>query len=286
VIRTQRTTALRLCGFALVSVGLASCGSGGGSDGDGDTVFVPVNEVRLTCKVTEAPIGSNVAVPGAVLTYQTALAGVAKTTTTDANGDCAPLILQLNEITDTDFPAATVNKAGFEPQTVIFSKLEGGRNYFQDVSLVKLLPNVSIPVDGGTVWHLGDGRFSAEINSKFQKALDGPAKDFAIADWATQAAGFAKATLYLDHKGWQTATCPANSVALVGNAGTVTKLGKDSPPTGDWGGGPSAPVAEFNVAEIGTASATIRITAGRCNGGAPGDLDDFEINRMRVVFSN
>lgn len=222
-----------------------------------------------------------------MLTYQT-ISGVAKSTTTGANGDCVPIILDLADVSDATSPAASVTKPGFEPQTAIFSKLIGGNSYDAVVSLVKLENNVSIPVDGGTLWHLGDGRFSDEINSKFQKANDGPTMELVIADWAAKvAAGFTQATVYLDHKGWQTTTCPTNSIEIVGDAGRAPRPGVDSPGTGDWGGGASAPILPvFNVADIGATSAKIVITAGVSNGPAPGDLDDFEITRLRVVCSN
>jgi hypothetical protein len=91
---------------------------------------------------------------------------------------------------------------------------------------------------------------------------------FVIDDWADKVkAGYTKATVYLDAKG---------------DAGTVALSGGNSPPDGYWAGGKQVPF-EFPVAQIGMQRAEVRVSAGTCNGTT--DLDDFEINRLRVYFS-
>jgi hypothetical protein len=40
---------------------------------------------------------------------------------------------------------------------------------------------------------------------------------------------------------------------------------------------------EFSVAQVGALRAEVRVSAGACSGTT--DLDDFEINRIRVYFS-
>ena len=65
-----------------------------------------------------------------------------------------------------------------------------------------LADNVSIPVGGGIVMHLGDDLFAGAVNSQFQKKTDGAELVFVIEDWAAKVqAGYTKATVYLDAKG-------------------------------------------------------------------------------------
>ena len=58
--------------------------------------------------------------------------------------------------------------------------------------------------------------------------------------------------------------------------------GGNSPSDGYWGGGKQVPF-EFRVSQVGTQRAEVQLSAGACNGTT--DLDDFEINRIRVYFS-
>ena len=58
------------------------------------------------------------------------------------------------------------------------------------------------------VMHLGDDLFEGAVNSQFQKKSDGAELAFVIPDWAAKVqAGYTKATVYLDAKGWQTDVC-------------------------------------------------------------------------------
>jgi hypothetical protein len=105
---------------------------------------------------------------------------------------------------------------------------------------------------------------------------------FVISDWAAKVqAGYTKATVYLDAKGWQTDFCN-NLVGLSGDVGTVTRPGGNSPADGYWAGGKQVPF-EFSMAQVGTQRAEVRVVSGACNGTT--DIDDFEINRIRVYFS-
>jgi hypothetical protein len=73
--------------------------------------------------------------------------------------------------------------------------------------------------------HLGDDLFEGVVNSQLQKKTDGAELTFVIDDWATKVkAGYTKATVYLDAKGWQTSNCN-NVIALSGDVGTVTLPG-------------------------------------------------------------
>jgi len=81
--------------------------------------------------------------------------------------------------------------------------------------------------------------------------------------------------------GWQSDSC-RNLIALSGDVGSATLSGGVSPPLGYWGGGRQVPFV-FAVAQVGTLSADLRITAGPCNGTS--EIDDFEINRIRLEFS-
>jgi hypothetical protein len=180
------------------------------------------------------------------------------------------------------FPAASVTKDGYEPQTILCPKLQGGQSCTQDVSLVPLADNVSIPVGGDIVMHLGDDQFEGTVNSRFQKATDGAQLSFVIADWADKVrAGYTRATVYLDAKGWQTDSC-RNLIGLAGDLGEVNLPGGNSPSEGYWAGGKQVPF-DFNVLQIGQQRAELRIISGACNGTS--DIDDFEIQRIRVYFS-
>jgi len=280
-MKTQSGLSARRVGIALVSAFLVSCGGGGGGS-DNSTVganglAVPSQSVSLMCnvidKVTRNPV------PDADVNYQSG--SVEYATKTDVNGNCE-LVMPAAEVAGVPYPAASVNKAGYEPQTMLFEKLQGGRNYSQNVELVPLTVAVSVPVGGEIVMHLGDDLFEGAVNSQFQKNSDGAELAFVIADWATKVqAGYTKATVYLDAKGWQTDIC-TNLIGLSGDIGTVMLPGGVSPAAGYWGGGKQVPF-EFAVAEVGTLNAEVRITSGACNGTS--DLDDFEINRIRVEFS-
>jgi hypothetical protein len=251
---------------------LASCGGGGGGDG----TSVPLDTVRVACSVADAATQN--AVADAAVNYQSGTTEF--TTQTNAAGKCE-LNLPAAEVAGVNYPAATVNKDGYEPQTILCPKLQGGQSCSQSVSLVPLADNVSIPVGGDMVMHLGDDKFEGSANSQFQKATDGAELVFVIADWAEKVqAGYTKATVFLDAKGWQTGLC-RNTIALVGDAGEVSLPGGNSPSDGFWGGGTQVPF-DFTVAQVGTQSAQLRITAGSCSGTS--DLDDFEINRIRVYF--
>ena len=263
----------RLCGIALVAALLSACGGG-----DGDSApDVPRDTVRLDCKVSDQ--ASSNAVAGARVNYQSGSTQYA--TTTDAAGRCT-LDLPATEVAGVAFPAASVEKPGYEPQTLLCSKLQGGESCSNDVQLVPLADNVSIPVGGGVVMHLGDDLFEGAVNSQFQKKTDGAELVFVIDDWAAKVqAGYTKATVYLDAKGWQSSQCE-NLVALSGDVGTASLPGGNSPADGYWAGGKQVPF-EFTVVQIGALRAELRVTAGTCNGTT--DLDDFEINRLRVYFS-
>ena len=203
------------------------------------------------------------------------------TTQTDANGDCQ-LVMPAAEVAGVAYPAASVMKAGYEPQTMLFEKLQGGKSYHQNVELVPLATNVSIPVAGETGMHLGDDLFEVTVNSQFQKKSDGAELAFVISDWAAKVqAGYTKATVYLDAKGWQTDFCN-NLIGLSGDAGTVTRPGGNSPADGYRAGGKPVPF-EFSMAQVSTQQAAVRVIAGTCNGTT--DLDDFEINRIRGYFN-
>src|SRR5262245_46636481 len=123
-----------LLGALLLYPLLVSCGGGGGGD-SGDTgrngLPVPPETVSLTCNVIDKV--SRRAVAGADVNYQSGKSEYA--TQTDANGECE-LILPAAEVAGVPYPAASVKKSGYEPQTMLFEKLQGGKNYHQDVELV------------------------------------------------------------------------------------------------------------------------------------------------------
>jgi hypothetical protein len=268
-------TAPRLGGTVLLAVVLASCGFlwwGGG-----EASAVALDTVRLACNVTDQATGK--AVAGAAVNYQAGAKEFA--TATDANGNCE-LNLPATEVAGVAFPAASVEGPGYEPQTILCSKLQGGQTCANDVQLIPLAESVSIPVGGGIVMHLGDDQFEGAVNSQFQKKTDGAELSFVIDDWAAKVrAGYTKATVYLDAKGWQSNLCE-NLVTLAGDGGTVTLPGGNSPADGYWGGGKLVPF-EFPIDQVGTQRAEVRVSAGACSGTT--DLDDFEINRLRVYFS-
>jgi hypothetical protein len=260
------------CAAALLAALLAACGGGGE-----DAVAVPKDTVRLACDVADATSGNVVA--NATVNYQ---AGATEyKTQTGSDGSCT-LTLPAAEVAGVTFPAASVIKDGYEPQTLLCPTLQGGQSCTQDVLLVPLAANVSIPVGGEIVMHLGDDRFEGAANSQFQKKTDGAQLSFVVADWAAKVrAGYTKATVYLDAKGWQSDRCE-NLIGLAGDAGEVNLPGGNSPADGYWGGGKQVPF-EFTVARVGTQRAELRISSGTCAGTT--DLDDFEINRLRVYFS-
>jgi len=270
--------------MAVISAFLVACGGGGGGSGaasvgdiGGNGLAVPPESVSLTCNVIDMVSRSPVA--DADVNYQSGTGAFA--TKTDASGNCE-LVMPAAEVAGVPYPAASVKKEGYEPQTMLFEKLQGGKNYFQRVELVPLTTDVSVPVGGEDVMHLGDDLFEGTVNSQFQKKSDGTELAFVIADWAVKvAAGYTKATVYLDAKGWQTDVCN-NLIGLSGDVGTVMLAGGTSPADGYWGGGKQVPF-DFSVAEVGSVNAEVRVTSGTCNGTS--DLDDFEINRIRVYFS-
>jgi hypothetical protein len=263
----------RACGAALIAALLASCG-GGGSD---ESAPAPRDTVRLTCDVSDQATGKPVA--QANVTYQAG--STAFVTKTDADGSCR-LDLPANEVAGVAYPAASVEKPGYEPQTILCRKLQGGDTCANNVEIIPLADNVSIPVGGGVVMHLGDDRFEGAVNSQFQKKTDGSQLVFVIDDWAAKlTAGYTKATVYLDAKGWQTSSCN-NLIELAGDGGTVSLPGGNSPSDGYWAGGKQVPF-EFSTSQVGALRAELRVIAGQCNGTT--DLDDFEINRIRVYFS-
>jgi hypothetical protein len=273
-MRIASNTFWNLVSISLISALLCACGGGNSETNE----VIPMATARLNCQVVDRATG--LAVAGATVKYQ---AGVKEfTAQTSADGSCQ-LDLPAAEVAGVAYPAASVTKDGYEPQTILCTSFQGGSACTQSVQLIPLAANVSIPVGGGQVMHLGDGAYEGSANSQFQKATDGAEVVFRIADWAeqTKAAGVTKATVYLDAKGWQSDICD-NQIALSGDVGSVTLPGGLSPAAGYWGGGRQVPF-EFAVAQVGTLSAELRITAGACNGTT--DLDDFETNRIRVEFN-
>jgi hypothetical protein len=293
----------KLIGAAVLATLLAACGSGGDSGSDGTTPeVIPLDVVRIEFSVFDKE--TNVPVGGAVVNYQAGDKTYTDTSNADGSGR---LDLPAAEVAKTESPRGTVSKEGYEPQTLLVSacpSLQGGTVCILPVPLVKVASNVSIPVGGDTVRHLGDEQFVASgVNTQFQKATDTvtlldadplndqPSLKFAVPDWAAkvQAGGYTKATVTLDIKGMQATICPNDAIALSGDAGTRTLLGKDSPVDGSW----RPESFEFAVADI-SANATnvsIVVTTGRCpvvdSTGqlVQNDFDDFEINRLRVEFS-
>jgi hypothetical protein len=269
----------RLLGLAAIGAVIAGCGSG---DSSGDPPPAGTARIDVTVSSDSGPVS------GAAVSFQTTDASGANKkyeTQTGANGN-AILDMPLAEVRGVKQPAGTVVKEGYEPQTIICAGFDKDPAYCEaDVKLIALAPNVSIPVNGDTVWHIGDSNYQGQVNSQLQKkAPDGPTLEFEISDWAAQVAknGVTKATVVLDHKGWQTSLCPSNTIAIVSDAGTVSRAGGNSPDDGGWGGGQQeAAPFDFLVQGVGTLSAKVRISAGACLGP---DLDDFEINRMRVYF--
>ena len=268
----QASTVLSM---SMLSAVLVACGGGGGGS---DSSAVPSDIARIECAVNDKATGKPVA--DASVSYQ---AGSKEyLTQTKASGNCT-LDLPAAEVAGVNYPAASVTKPGYEPQTLLCSSLKGGSACSQDVALVPLASNVSIPLGGGTVMHLGDDLFEGAANSQFQKASDGPLVVFQIPDWADQvkSAGITKATVYLDAKGWQSDIC-ANRISLAGDVGEPSQRGGVSPADGYWAGGRQVPF-EFKVAEVGRQQAELRVVSGNCSGTT--DLDDFEINRVRIEFN-
>ena len=258
---------------------LAACG-GGGSDGgsDGTGGSAPPETARLNCHVTDSSTGR--AVAEASVNFQ---AGSKEyTTQTNAEGNCR-IDMPAVEVAGVPYPAATVTKTGYEPQTVLCEVLKAGRSCDRNVSLIPLAANMSIPVGGDKVMHLGDDVFAGAANSRFQKATDGAQLVFPIADWAaqTKAPGITKATVYLDAKGWQSDIC-LNRIGLSNGVDAVMVKGGVSPADGSWAGGKQVPFV-FNVDQIGRQRGELVLQAGGCNG--TNELDDFEVNRIRVEFN-
>lgn len=275
-MRARRVSMTPNRAAAVLAVMLASCGGGGGGGGDGDSAEVPLSTVRLACDVADAATGA--AVGGATVNYQAG--STAYETQTNGQGECA-LDLPAAEVAGVAFPAASVTKDGYEPQTFLCPKLQGGQSCTQDVRLVPLAAHVSIPVGGDVVMHLGDDQFEGAANSRFQKRTDGVQLSFVIADWADKLkAGYTTATVFLDVKGWQSDVC-SNLIGLAGDAGEVYLPGGNSPSDGYWAGGKQVPF-DFDVARVGTKRAELRLVAGACSGTS--DIDDFEVNRIRVYF--
>jgi hypothetical protein len=249
-VRKQVTVACRLGGVALLAALLTSCGGG-----DGESVVVPLDTVRVACAVADAATGA--AVADATVNYQ---AGATEyTTQTSPNGSCA-LLTPAAEVAGVAFPAASVIKEGYEPQTILCPELQGGESCTRDVALIPLARNVSIPVGGDIVMHLGDDQYEGAVNSQFQKKSDGAQLTFVIADWEAKVqAGYTKATVYIDVKGWQTNRCQ-NLIGLAGDAGEAYLPGGDSPTEGYWGGGKQVPF-EFKASRVGSQWAELRIIA-------------------------
>ena len=269
-----------LAAAATAAMALASCGGGGG-DGGGGGGGSPSDPqmARLACRVTDASSGS--AVADATVSYQAKTTEF--TTQTDAKGECR-LDMPAAEVEGVKYPAGTVTKAGYEPQTIICESMKAGSTcYRDDIRLARLAIQVSIPVGGDTVMHLGDDLFEGAANSQFQKRTDGSEVSFPIPDWSAQVSrpGVTKATVYLDAKGWQSDICE-NRILIAGDLGTQSLQGGVSPANGFWAGGKQAPFV-FDVAKIGKLSAELRLIAGACSGTT--DLDDFEVNRIRVEFN-
>lgn len=269
-------------GLGAIAVLLAACGGGGGGGVDGGggpcSGGGDAGMVRLECHVRDAASGKDVA--EATVTYQGKLK--LYTTQTKPNGDCR-FDLPAEELAGVKFPAASATKPGYEPQTIIYPAMKAKDVCEIDVSMKPLARNMSIPVGGDTVWHLGDEQFEGSTNSQFQKPTDGAELVFPIADWADQVKvpGVTKATVFLDAKGWESDVCK-NQIALVGDVGTQSLKGGTSPPEGYWAGGTNVPFV-FDIAQVGLQRAELKITAGECRGTV--DLDDFEINRIRVMFN-
>jgi hypothetical protein len=274
----------RLLGIAAIAAIVSGCGSGGDSSDDVPTP--PAGTARIAGEVTSG----GAAVQDAVVNFQTTDAtgnNKSHETLTNAGGKFT-LDMPLAEVTGVKQPAGTVTKDGYEPQTLICAGFSSGNVTCRaDIVLTKLAENLSIPVGGDTLLHLGDGKYQGERNSQLQKTVpDGQVLEFPIPDWFTQVAKnkATKATVVLDHRGWEAGKC-RGTISLIGDASTVTLAGADSLETGEWSGAhQEANPFTFEVSQVGSISATVRIEAGECKGSPDPDLDDFEINRMRVYF--
>lgn len=277
-VRPFSREALAATAACVLLVGCGGGGGDGGGGGGGGSGEAPQNAARLDCLVTDAISGK--AVGDATVNYQAKTA--AYTTQTTADGRCR-IELPIAEVTGVEYPAGTVTKPGYEPQTIICESFKTGNTCDRDVSLIPLAINISIPVGGDTVSHIGDDAYEGSTNSQFQKPSDGPKLLFPISDWAAQVArsGVTTATVYLDAKGWQSDVC-RNQIAIVGDTGTQSLPGGVSPAGGFWGGGRQVPFV-FEVARIGRLNARLELSAGSCSGTT--DIDDFEINRIRVEFN-
>jgi hypothetical protein len=298
-MRNQPRAVSRLIGAAVLATLLAACGSGGDSGGDDTTPeVIPADVVRIDFSVFDKE--SNNPVGGAVVNYQAGDKTYTATSNADGSGR---LDLPAAELAMTQSPRGTVSKEGYEPQTLLVSACPSGTVCILPVPLLKLASNVSIPVDGDIVWHLGDDLSAAGI-SPFQKSTDTltlldadplndqPYLEFPVPDWAAKvrAGGYTKATVALDIKGMEVSRCSDDAIALFwGDAGMSTKgQGTDSPLDVSW----RRDAFEFAVADVGATSTNVRVrvTTGKCPFFDPttGQLltlyDDFEINRLRVEF--
>ncbi|MGL6110369.1 MAG: hypothetical protein ACRC2B_09755, partial [Rubrivivax sp.] len=116
-------TGLGIAAAALV----ASCGGGGGTEPEA----IPLNTARIDCQVADKASGA--AVAGAEVNYQAGT--TAYNTQTKTDGSCR-LDLPAAEVAGVQYPAASVTKPGYEPQTLLCSSLRGGSACSQDVKLV------------------------------------------------------------------------------------------------------------------------------------------------------
>jgi hypothetical protein len=281
------TASLRLLGAAALSTLVAACGSGGGSSSSsGGAPVVPSDIFRITCKVVESVNSAEVPVDKASVIFN----AKDKTYTTETNkdGSCT-LDVPAADVqiagTALTFPAASVVKDGYEPNSIVCDTAKAGTACDAKVVMVRLPANASIPENGDIVHHIGDDNFAGEPNSKFQRDTEGSSLDFNILDWKTQFSNpaFTRATVVLEARGWQTKSAPcANTMTVladVAGGGSQTQAGGDSRLDGDW----SETRFTFDAAQVGRSdAATLRIASGKCVG--TGDLDDFEVNSIRVYF--
>lgn len=275
----------RLLVAAAFSTLVAAC-SGGGGGGGSSTPVVPSDVFRITCTVVESVGGNKVAVEDATVIFNAK--GNSYNTQTNASGKCSLDVpaadVQAAAGSSLTWAAASVVKDGFEPNTIICQNAKTGTACDQEVVLVRITTNTSLPDSGDVVMHIGDGSFDGQINSKLQKTTDGQSFDFTIGDWGTKLAAhpeWTRATVVLDAKGWQTTIAPScnNTIAIAGNVGTQIQAGGNSNADGEW----SISKFEFDIAQIGrSGAATLRVASGNCGGGA--DIDDVETNRIRVYF--
>jgi hypothetical protein len=109
------------------------------------TVCNSVGTVCLSCDVTDQ--ATDKAVADAKVTYQAGTTEFATKAQTD--GSCE-LNLPADVVAGVAFPAGSVEKPGYEPQTLLCSKLQGGDTSVSSVQVIPLADNVSIPVGGAS----------------------------------------------------------------------------------------------------------------------------------------